>query len=46
MSIHNIHFCEELTKIIFQLSSDTHFICSTVNVKGLALAAWLGSGIR
>ena len=28
MSTHNIGFYEELTKIIFQLSSNKHFICS------------------
>ena len=29
MSTHNIGFCEEMTKIIFQLSSNTHFISSS-----------------
>ena len=29
MSTHNIRFYGELTKIILQLSSNTHFICST-----------------
>ena len=32
MSTHNIGFCEEITKIVFQLSSDTHFICSSVSL--------------
>ena len=30
MSIHNICFYGELTKIILELSSNTHLICSTV----------------
>ena len=30
MSTHNIGFYEEMAKIIFQLSSNTHFICSSV----------------
>ena len=30
MSTHNICFCGELAKIILQLSSNTHFIFSTV----------------
>ena len=29
MSIHNNGFYEEMTKTIFQLSSNTHFICSS-----------------
>ena len=32
MSTHNMCFCEEMAKIIFQLSSkssNTHFICSS-----------------
>ena len=29
MSTHNIGFYEDLTKIIFQLSSDTHLISSS-----------------
>ena len=29
MSTHNIGFYEEMTKIIFQLSSNTYFICSS-----------------
>ena len=28
MSTHNIGFCEDLTKIIFELSSNTHLISS------------------
>ena len=30
MSTHTIGFYEEITKIIFQLSSNTHFICTSV----------------
>ena len=30
MNTHNIGFYEEMAKIIFQLSSKTHFICSSV----------------
>ena len=30
-SLHNICFNGELTKIILQLSPNTHFICSTVS---------------
>ena len=29
MSTHNIGFYEEMAKIIFQLSSNIHFICSS-----------------
>ena len=29
MSAHNIGFYEEMAKIIFQLSSNTHLICSS-----------------
>ena len=29
MSTHNIYFYGKLMKIILQLSSNTHFICST-----------------
>ena len=29
MSTHNIGFYEEMAKIIFQLSSNTHLICSS-----------------
>ena len=32
MSTHNISFYEDLTKIIFQLSSNTHLICCTFSV--------------
>ena len=31
MSTHNIGFYEEMMKIIFQLSSNTHFTCSSSN---------------
>ena len=31
MSTHNIGFYEDLTKIIFQLSSNTHLISSSAN---------------
>ena len=31
MTTHNIGFIEEMAKIIFQLSSNTHFIFSSVN---------------
>ena len=31
MSTHNIGFYEDLTKIIFKLSSNTHFISSAVS---------------
>ena len=30
MSTHNIGFYEDMVKIIFQLSSNIHFICSSV----------------
>ena len=30
MSTHNIGFCEDLTKLIFQLSSKKHLISSSV----------------
>ena len=29
MSTHNIGFYEEMAKVIFELSSNTHFICSS-----------------
>ena len=32
MSTHNIGFYEDLTKIIFELSSNTHLISSAVTV--------------
>ena len=35
MSTHNICFYGEMTKIILQLSSNTHLICSTERVKEL-----------
>ena len=35
MSTHNIGFYEVLTKIIFELSSNTHLISSTAFSKGL-----------
>ena len=31
MSTHNTGFCEDLTKIIFQLSSNTHLVSSSDN---------------
>ena len=33
MSTHNIGFYEDLTKIIFELSSNTHLISSAVTIK-------------
>ena len=39
MSTHNIGFYEDLTKIIFELSSNTHLISSA----GLAIFYWLFS---
>ena len=33
MSTHSIGFNEDLTKIIFQISSDTHLISSSETVK-------------
>ena len=33
MSTNNIDFYEEIAKIIFQLSSNMHFICSSVNLQ-------------
>ena len=33
MSTHNIGFYEDLTKIIFELSSNMHFISSAVHAK-------------
>ena len=33
MSTHNIGFYEDLTKIIFELSSNTHLISSTVLIE-------------
>ena len=35
MSTHNIGFYEDLTKIIFQLSSNSHLISSSVYHKGI-----------
>ena len=35
MSTHNIGFYEDLTKIIFELSSNTHLISSADDVKPL-----------
>ena len=32
MSTHNIGFYEEISKIISELSSNTHLICSSVDV--------------
>ena len=37
MSTHNIGFCADLTKIIFQLSSNMHLIPSSVVSKGFHL---------
>ena len=34
MSTHNIGFYEDLTKIIFQLSSNTHLISSSIYSEG------------
>ena len=33
MSTHNIGFCEEMAKIIFQLFSNMHFTSSDENIK-------------
>ena len=40
MSMHNIGFYEDLTKIIFQLSSNTHLI-SSVHVQCLSADTFL-----
>ena len=45
MSTHNIGFYEDLTKIIFELSSNTHLISSAVNnlviyFEPLSLTLW------
>ena len=40
MSTNNLGFYEDLTKIIFQLSSNTHLISSVVIVMKRALAHW------
>ena len=39
MSTHNIDFNEEMAKIIFQLSSNTHFICFSriITASGVSL---------
>ena len=37
MSTHNIGFYEDLTKIIFELSSNTHLISSAVDLPSLLL---------
>ena len=39
MSTHNIGFYEDLTKIIFELSSNTHFNSSAVKKLFVCLAA-------
>ena len=36
MSTHNICFYEEMMKIIFQLSTNMHLICSSCTVMGLS----------
>ena len=41
MSIHNIGFNGELTKIIFQLSSNTHLISSSAVVQQKKYGAYL-----
>ena len=44
MSTHNICFYGELTKIIFQLSSNTLLICSGIFM--LSALAWHDAGVR
>ena len=39
MSTHNIGFHVDLTKIIFELSSNTHLISSAINVAAWEIAA-------
>ena len=38
MSTHNIGFYEEISKIVFQLSSNTHLISSCVNMSKFLIA--------
>ena len=45
MSTHNIGFYENLTKIIFQLSSNTHLISSSDTYKNLLLTEPINSCI-
>ena len=40
MSTHNIGFYEDLTKIIFELSSNTHLISSAVNSEAFLTVGW------
>ena len=44
MSTYNICFYEELTKIILQLSSKTHLVCSTVYPDQMAPSGAVSSG--
>ena len=44
MSTHNIGFYEDLTKIIFELSSNTHLISSAVSC--LSVSGFHTSGIH
>ena len=46
MSTHNIGFYEDLTKIIFQLSSNTHLIFSTIQVSITSNTVGEGSPMR
>ena len=38
MSTHNIGFYEEISKIIFQFSSNIHLICSSVFVRPIMIS--------
>ena len=40
MSTHNIGFYEEMAKIMFQLSSNMHFICSDLSLQCLHSPIW------
>ena len=40
MSTHNIGFYEDLTKIIFQLSSNMHLVSSAGHVTVMVLSVW------
>ena len=45
MSTHNIGFYEDLTKIIFELSSNTHLISSAVHICTPDIVKFLNVGM-
>ena len=44
MSTHNIGFCEDLTKIIFELSSNMHLISSAEDQYDITYRGYYTSG--